>query len=74
MADDIRADKVVLREAVCKSLERLMDQNYIGRTGDEYNFLTDEEQDIQKEINATVMLLISISSLERTLIREILSL
>ncbi|MBQ6213681.1 MAG: BREX system P-loop protein BrxC, partial [Ruminococcus sp.] len=37
----------------CKSLERLMDQNYIGRTGDEYNFLTDEEQDIQEEINAT---------------------
>jgi len=53
MADDIRADKVVLREAVCKSLERLLDQNYIGRNGDEYNFLTDEEQDIQKEINAT---------------------
>ena len=30
-----------------------MGQNYIGRTGDTYNFLTDEEQDIQKEINLT---------------------
>ena len=53
MADDIRADKTILREKVRKTLERLLDQNYIGRTGDIYNFLTDEEQDIQKEINAT---------------------
>ena len=27
-----------------------MSQNYIGRTGEVYNFLTDEEQDIQREI------------------------
>ena len=30
-----------------------MSQNYIGRTGDTYNFLTDEEQDIQREIRDT---------------------
>ena len=30
-----------------------MSQNYIGRTGDTYNFLTDEEQDIQREIKNT---------------------
>ena len=30
-----------------------MSQNYIGRTGDTYNFLTDEEQDIQREIRNT---------------------
>jgi len=53
MADDIRADKVTLREAVRDSLDRLMSQNYIGRTGDAYNFLTDEEQDIQREIKNT---------------------
>ena len=53
MADDIRTDKIVLRENVRESLNRLMSQNYIGRTGDNYNFLTDEEQDIQKEINLT---------------------
>ena len=53
MADDIRTDKIVLREKVRDSLNRLMSQNYIGRTGDTYNFLTDEEQDIQKDIKNT---------------------
>ena len=53
MADDIRTDKITLREAVGKSLERLYSQNYIGRSGDTYNFLTDEEQDIQREIQNT---------------------
>ena len=55
MADDIRTDKIVLREKVGESLGRLMSQNYIGRTGDHYNFLTDEEQDIQRDINNTVV-------------------
>jgi len=53
MADDIRVDKIILRESVKSSLDRLMSQNYIGRTGDSYNFLTDEEQDIQREIKST---------------------
>jgi hypothetical protein len=53
MADDIRVDKITLREAVKASLERLQSQNYIARSGDVYNFLTDEEQDIQREINNT---------------------
>ena len=56
MADDIRTDKITLREAVRNSLNRLLSQNYIGRTGDTYNFLTDEEQDIQdiqREIKST---------------------
>ena len=56
MADDIRMDKVIMREAVRDSLKRLMGQkNYINRTGDTYNFLTDEEQDIQKEIKDTIV-------------------
>ena len=56
MADDIRLDKITMREQVRDSLDRLMSQNYIGRTGDVYNFLTDEEQDIQRDIyrNTTV--------------------
>ena len=53
MADDIRTDKITLRAAVRESLDRLLSQNYIGRTGDTYNFLTDEEQDIQREIKST---------------------
>ena len=50
MADDIRVDKITLREKVRESLNRLLSQNYIGRTGETYNFLTDEEQDIQRAI------------------------
>ena len=53
MADDIRLDKITMREQVRGSLDRLMSQNYIGRSGDTYNFLTDEEQDIQREIKNT---------------------
>ena len=53
MADDIRSDKIILREKARESLNRLMSQNYIGRTGDTYNFLTDEEQDIAREIKNT---------------------
>ncbi len=55
MADDIRMDKIIMREQVRGSLDRLMSQNYIGRTGDAYNFLTDEEQDIQREIKDTLV-------------------
>ncbi len=50
MADDIRLDKITMRESVRGSLERLLSQNYIGRSGDTYNFLTDEEQRIQEDI------------------------
>lgn len=50
MADDIRIDKISLRETIRDSLNRLLSQNYIGRTGESYNFLTDEEQDIQRAI------------------------
>lgn len=50
MADDIRIDKITMRKKIQGSLDRLLSQNYIGRTGDTYNFLTDEEQDIQRDI------------------------
>ncbi|MGN0491468.1 BREX system P-loop protein BrxC [Ruminococcus sp.] len=50
MANDIRLDKITMRDSVQGSLDRLLSQNYIGKTGDTYNFLTDEEQDIQRDI------------------------
>lgn len=50
MADDMRADIVAVREEVKASLERLERQNYISRNGGVYAFLTDEEQDIAREI------------------------
>ena len=52
MADNINVDPISMRKTVAESLNRLFSQNYIGRSGDTYNFLTDEEQDIWKEINA----------------------
>ena len=55
MSDNIRVDKISMREEMRNSLNRLLSQNYIGRTGDTYNFLTDEEQDIQREIRNTVV-------------------
>lgn len=50
MANDIRLDKILMREKIKGSLDRLFSQNYIGRSNDTYNFLTDEEQDIQRDI------------------------
>lgn len=55
MADDLRVDKINLREAVKESLNRLLSQNYIARVGDTYNFLTDEEQKIQEDIRDTIV-------------------
>ncbi len=55
MADNIQLDKIIKRDEVQKSLDRLLSQNYIGRTGETYNFLTNEEQDIQREIKMTVV-------------------
>ena len=53
MADDIRTDIITLRSKVFKSLERLLKRNYISQSVDCYYFLTDEEQDIQREIMST---------------------
>lgn len=50
MVEDIRADKINMRKAVQESLDRLLSQNYISRNGDTYTFLTDEEQEIAREI------------------------
>ena len=53
MADRMDADVQDLRERVSASLTRLERQNYIARTGEVYTFLTDEEQDIAREIAQT---------------------
>lgn len=51
MVDDMRADMLAVRAEVKASLERLERQNYIARNGGIYAFLTDEEQDVAREIN-----------------------
>lgn len=53
MVDDIRTDKITLRREIAESLERLERQNYVARNGDNYSFLTDEEQDIAIDIRKT---------------------
>ena len=53
MIDDIHTDKIALRASITASLERLLTQNYISRSGDTYAFLTDEEQDIAIDIKNT---------------------
>ena len=53
MVDDMGVDKIVLREAVNGSLDRLVRENYVARNGDAYHFLTDEEQDVAREIKDT---------------------
>lgn len=53
MVDDIRADKINMRGSIRASLDRLVSQNYIARSGDTYTFLTDDEQDIERDIRNT---------------------
>ena len=55
MVDDIRADKINMRKAVQESLDRLISQNYIARNGDTYSFLTDDEQEIERSIQKTII-------------------
>lgn len=53
MVEDIRADKITMRQEIQASLDRLVSQNYVARHGDTYTFLTDDEQDIERDIRNT---------------------
>ena len=53
MVEDIRADKINMRKDIQTSLDRLVSQNYVARHGDTYTFLTDDEQDIERDIRNT---------------------
>lgn len=55
MVEDVRTDKISLRKNIAASLDRLLSQNYIARYGDQYLFLTDDEQDIAREIRNTTV-------------------
>ncbi len=50
---EIDTDKISLKRAIEQSLERLERQVFIARNGDEYYFLTNEEKEIEKEIQHT---------------------
>ena len=53
--DNIDFDKIAYKEKLKKSLDRLIDQSYVTRQGDNYLFLTDDEQDIAKEIKNVII-------------------
>jgi len=50
MIDSIDQDKIELKKKVDASLRRLEDQRLIARNGEQFIFLTNEEQDINREI------------------------
>ena len=55
MVSSINEDKLSLRTIIKQSLNRLITQNYVQKNADEYRFLTDDEQDINREIENTVL-------------------
>ena len=50
--DRIDADKVALRKNISEALERLYKESLIGRSGEFWYFLTDEERDVERQIKA----------------------
>ena len=55
MLDDFDADLPALRQRVEQALALLEQQTYVQRTGEEYEYLTDEEKDIEQEIKNTAV-------------------
>ncbi len=53
MVSSINEDKLKLREDILQSLKRLEEETLIQKNGPTYDFLTNEEQDINKQINNT---------------------
>ncbi|HDQ70548.1 MAG TPA: BREX system P-loop protein BrxC [Chloroflexi bacterium] len=53
MLDHFDADLPTLRGRVEEALNLLEQQTYIQRTGEEYEYLTDEEKDVEQEIKNT---------------------
>jgi hypothetical protein len=52
LISDIDTNKLELRNNIKYSLDRLISQTLIHKNGDEYLFLTNDEQNVNKEINA----------------------
>ncbi len=50
MVTKIDEDKLALKDTIAKSLRRLVTETLIQKNGDEYTFLTDDEQDVNREI------------------------
>lgn len=55
MLSSINDDKLSLKTTIKQSLNRLISQNYVQKNADEYRFLTDDEQDVNREIKNTLI-------------------
>lgn len=55
MITGIDDDKLALKEKIKESLKKLESQTLIQKNGDIYSFLTDDEQDINKEIKQLII-------------------
>lgn len=55
MITSLHTDKIAMRQQLQESLDRLVYENYVSRNGETYLFLTDEEQDINREIRQTMV-------------------
>lgn len=53
MQSNFDEDAIKLKKKVEEALSRLEQQTYIQRNGDQYEYLTDEEKDIEEEIKKT---------------------
>lgn len=53
MVEKIDDDKLVLRDKILISLKKLEEETLIQKNGAEYDFLTNEEQDVNRQINNT---------------------
>lgn len=53
MVSSINEDKLKLKERIEKALKRLEEETLIQVNGDTYDFLTNEEQDVNRQINNT---------------------
>jgi len=53
--NEIDCDKLALKKTIQESLARLEKQNLVNRNGDDWMFLTHEEQDIAREIGHEVI-------------------
>ena len=55
MISNINEDRLELNNKVDKSLKRLLEQILIQKNGDVYSFLTNEEQDVNREIKNQIV-------------------
>lgn len=55
MVDEIDTNLLEMRRTVNDALARLVRQNYAGRSGETYQFLTDDEREIARAISNTIV-------------------